>query len=121
MHEWVFRLDPSAAEVALSTSFAKAWDVWQFVENNVRDAGYIRDVANSSKHVILTRNPSTSMSHVANTYIASSTLDGFGTLSDSLILSGGEAEARIQGEPGVSFDACAKGVFEFWESLVAKI
>ena len=60
MHEWVFNLDKAKAEAALGVTFQEKWYVWKEVRKAVPNAGFIRDIANSSKHVVLT-NSSTSM------------------------------------------------------------
>ena len=119
MHEWVFNLDNAKAEAALGATFQKKWHVWREVRNAVPNAGFIRDIANSSKHVVLT-NSSTSITHTANTFIVNSTLSGGATLSGTFRLSTPTVVA-IEGEPAVSFDACAAGVYHFWETLVRQL
>ncbi|WP_439371380.1 hypothetical protein [Bradyrhizobium sp. DASA03120] len=119
MHEWVFNLDKAKAEAALGVTFQKKSDVWSEVRNAVPNAGFIRDIANSSKHVALTHS-STSMTHSANTFIVDSTLSGGATLSGTLRLSTPNVVA-IEGEPAISFDACAAGVYNFWEGLVRQL
>jgi len=118
MHEWVYSLDKAAAEKALNTTFSAKHEVWKYVEANVSQAGYIRDVANAAKHVVLTKRPSTSMTHIANTAVVSV---GWGE--------GGYGQGRYsapsvmmeEGTGQVSLDTCAKAVFGFWEDLVKRL
>lgn len=116
--EWVFEYNKADVEKEFGKTFKNANDLWKEVENNVPQAKFIRDLSNASKHVRLTIHPSTSMTHIANTEIQSSSYG-----------SGGYGQGRYSA-PSVVFhdsgnvvylDDCAKTVFAFWEKLIEKL
>lgn len=85
--------------------------------------GYVRDVTNASKHVIIGKPgfapPSTGMTYIANTHIVST---GYGQ--------GGYGQGRYGGGPPVvfedagkqiSFDDCASQLFAYWKNLLGKL
>jgi hypothetical protein len=118
MHEWVFTLDKAHAENVTNASFSKSYDVWTFVENAVPKAGHIRDVSNASKHVELTRQPSTSMTHIANTSIISY---GYGEGGYGVGRFGAPTVMLDEAQGPVSLDECATVVFDFWKDLVDRM
>jgi hypothetical protein len=117
LHEWVFVLDGDAAQKELGQSFATAFKLWEHVEATVPKSTFIRDVANSSKHVILTRNPSTSITHIANTYIDA----GYGAGAYGRGRYGSPSAHMEEAGGRVSFDDCARDVLKFWSRLMDAI
>jgi len=118
MRDWVFRLEKADAEKILGANFSNETQFWAFIEQQVPKAGYIRDVANASKHVKLTKHPSTSLTHVANTYISSGAFGaggfGVGRFSAPTVMLEDQNN-------DVSFDSCATDLFNFWKKLVAQL
>jgi hypothetical protein len=89
---------------------------WGTIEAADSRFHFIRDLANASKHVRLTRGPSTSMTHVANTSIqvAGFQSDAFDT---SAFQTGGVK--MKDGKADVSFDVAARALFGMWTQLLA--
>ncbi len=118
IRDWVFKVDKLQVEQILGVSFSDEYAVWRHVEFVCPKAGFIRDVANASKHVTLDRQSSTSMSHIANAAIVSV---GYGE--------GGYGQGRFSapsvmmedGSGHVSLDECAKEVYQFWSDLVGRL
>jgi hypothetical protein len=75
----------------------------------------VRDLANASKHVRLTKSPSTELHHIANTSFEVATFDSDVFDSDVFQTGGVKMKERDQ---RVSFDDCAKGLFTFWNDLL---
>lgn len=118
MHEWVYEFDKSTAEAQLGARFDSAYQIWQHIETSIPNAKFIRDVANASKHVRLTKKTSTSMTHIANTFIQSVGYGegGYGVGRNSA------PSVMMEEESGfISLDACAKDVFQFWQKLITAI
>jgi hypothetical protein len=69
LHEWVYAYDRKEAEVVLGRSIIKSFDIWKCGEETVENASVVRDAANASKHVVLTRQPSTKMKDAQDTHI----------------------------------------------------
>jgi hypothetical protein len=116
--EWVFEFNKADVEREFGKTFAKSGDLWQEVEIHVPEAKFIRDFANASKHVKLTIRPSTSMTHIANTEILSSSNGaggwGLGRYSAPSVV-------FHDGGNKVYFDGCANKLFNFWENLIDKL
>ena len=117
-HEWLFVSKKTDLEAKYTQTFKTKGDFWGFVEQQVPAAGYVRDVANASKHVVLKINPSTSMSHIANTAIVTTGSrqggsGGGGYLAPSIMMKDGSND--------VSFDACAQALYQFWDQLVVDL
>jgi len=118
-HEWLWEFNRTDLEAEFSTAFPSAWKWWKFVEAQVPEARFIRDLANASKHVRLTLKPSTSMTHIANTSIQST---GFGEGGFGAGRYGGGPNVTMKdGADDVSFDDCANNLLAFWRPLVAKL
>jgi hypothetical protein len=121
-HEWLFQGYKSGLETELRKQFGGAGAFWKEVETVDSDFGYIRDVANASKHVTIGgagRRPSTGMGHIANTHII---VTGYGE--------GPYGAGRYGGGPSVvfddqgtqiSFDSCATKLFDYWKHLLEKL
>jgi hypothetical protein len=68
-HEWLFEHHRKELEAHFGQIISCPAALWTEVEKMDNRFGFVRDLANSSKHVRLTRRPSTSMTHVANTFL----------------------------------------------------
>lgn len=118
-HEWIWFYQ----EAALTQKFAitKKSDLWhQVVEQQVPDAGLIRDLNNVSKHVELKigSNPSTQMHHSANTHIVST---GYGVGGYGVGRYGGNNVQLDEGGRNVSLDVVATALFGFWHVLIDEV
>jgi hypothetical protein len=91
---------------------------WAMVEATNQRFGLIRDLANASKHVHLTKRPSTSMVHVTNTHIRIGTFQR-GAFDPCVFDTGGMV--MQDGATEVSFDACATELFNYWTRLLNEI
>ena len=115
-HEWIHAYARPGLEAHYGQTIASPGALWGIVEQANKNFGYIRDLSNASKHVMIDRKTSTSMSHIANTHIFST---GFGM--------GGFGQGRYGGGPNVvfddggaqiSFDQCASDLFTYWKQLL---
>jgi hypothetical protein len=88
---------------------ARPWPLWEHIEKVQPKAKFIRDVANASKHVVIDRNPSTSMSHQANTLIQTA---GFGEGGYGVGRYSAPSVMMSEGAGEVSLDGCARAVFD---------
>jgi hypothetical protein len=119
MRDWVYNMKRCELEKALGQKFATQAAFWRYIEINVPGAAFIRDVANSSKHVKLDQSASTSMTHVANVAIMTTGYSEGGYGEGSY---GGAPELKIKdGSSDVSFDKCAQNTFKFWQTLIPKL
>jgi hypothetical protein len=122
-HEWLFDEFKPQLETELGMTFAGKGALWQAVQISDARFGYIRDVANASKHVKIGGPghppPSTGMTHIANTHIVST---AYGQ--------GGYGAGRYGGGPNVlfddagqqiSFDDCATALYNYWKNLLEKV
>lgn len=116
-HEWIYEFKRAEIEAHFGRAFASKGDFWGFVEKQVPQAAFIRDLANASKHVRLTIRPSTSMTHIANTSIQSV---GFGGGSYGQSRYGGGPTATMKdGSADISLDDCVSKLGVFWTGLIA--
>jgi hypothetical protein len=117
-HEWLYEY----CRAKLETHFGKVLKTpaafWATVEATNQRLGFIRDLANASKHARLTKRPSTSMNHAANIYIRIGIFQRgafdprvFDTVG--MVMQDGAAE--------ISFDACATELFNYWTRLMNDI
>jgi len=105
-------------ELSLDQSFNTAGEFWRCVEAKNENFGFIRDIANASKHVTLTRHTSTSMTHMANTSIQTATWDN--AKWDNAKWDEPYAISK-DGETDVLFDTCAKELFAYWTQIINKL
>jgi hypothetical protein len=104
--DWLHKTNSPQLQSHFGKKLGSVAAFWEEVEKLDSRFGYIRDVANASKHVTLEQRPSTSMTHVANTFIET---------SDT-------ARVKMQDAgSNVDFDDCAKALFEYWTNLSQKI
>jgi hypothetical protein len=105
-HDWLFASHKAELQAHFGKTLLTAGEFWIAVEGIDARLGFIRDVANASKHVRLTKRPSTSVTHVAN-----------------IFLEVGDA-ARVKMKDNsrdVEFDDCARELFQYWTALSWKI
>jgi hypothetical protein len=117
-HEWLFDQHRSELEAHFGKPLLSHGAFWNEVENADRRFGFIRDLANASKHVRLTRRPSTSMTHVANTVLSVAAFDTAAFDRDAF------DTPRVKMKDGsvdVQFDDCARALFDYWTNLSKKI
>jgi hypothetical protein len=119
-HEWLFS-DYSAQlhiELSVGQPVQTPGQFWAEVQATNANFGFIRDIANASKHVKLTRNPSTSMTHMANTTIQVATWDN--AQWDQAKWDEPYATSK-DGTSDVLFDTCANELFQYWDALINKL
>jgi hypothetical protein len=119
MHEWLLTYKQPELEAHFSETYGSGKKAkskfWQRVQADEPKAAYIRDLANASKHVKLTIMPSTGMTHIANTFIQSSSYGtgGYGIGRYSA------ASVMMQGSTGdVSLDDCVNALYAYWKNLI---
>jgi hypothetical protein len=119
-HEWLFADYGSQLHVELGATrpFSNPGQFWGAVQSTNSKFGFIRDIANASKHVQLTRNPSTSMSHMANTSIQVASYDS--SQWDNAKWDEPYAASK-DGPIDVPFDTCAEELFDYWTLLIDKL
>jgi hypothetical protein len=110
-HEWLFEHHKGALERHFGVTLGSAGTLWGEVENMDSRFGFIRDLANASKHVRLTKRPSTSMRHIANTTI---------TVTSTVIDRAAIITLR-DGAKDIDFDDCAQALFNYWTTLARTI
>jgi len=115
-HEWLF----AEYEDQLNERFgavASPGKFWRKVEESNRLFGFVHDVANASKHVELTRPPSTGMTHIENVQIVGGY--GAGRFGEGRF-GGSNVVCDDKGQP-VFFDTCAKALFDYWRELLSDL
>lgn len=122
-HEWLFDEFKAPLEAHFGTVFSSKGKFWQAVEGTNAKFGYIRDVANASKHVKIggAGHPptSTGMTHVANTHIVSV---GYGQGGYGIGRFGGGPNVMLHdGGSQISFDNCADDLFNYWKGLLEQL
>lgn len=117
-HEWLWEFNRTDLEAAFGQTFPKRGDFWGFVQTQVPTAGYMRDVANASKHVRLTLRPSTGMSHVANTHVQTT---GYGMGAYGAGRYGGRNLTMDDSGQSISFDQCVNDLLAFWRPLLLRL
>jgi hypothetical protein len=114
-HEWLFEYHKTALEGHLGATLGSKGALWSEVEKVDNRFAFIRDLANASKHVRLTKRPSTSMSHIANTTI---------TVASTVIDQSSVSTASVKMKDGandIEFDDCARALFGYWTTLSGRI
>jgi hypothetical protein len=117
-HEWLFDSHRVQLEAYFGKTLETAGAFWAEVERVDSRFGFIRDLSNSSKHVRLTRRPSTSMTHVANTFVE------VGAFDSAAFDRSAFDTARVKmkdGPANVEFDDCARALFRYWTDLSGKL
>jgi hypothetical protein len=116
-HEWMWRQCKGNLEAHFGKSLKTPGSFLGEMEKIDSRFGYIRDVANASKHVVLDGQPSTSMKHIANTYIEQAAFQS-NTFQRNAFQTGG-VKMKDEGKT-IVFDECAKA-FSYWKALLAKL
>ncbi len=114
-HEWIYEDYKIELEAHFGKTFANKGSFWGAMEATDRRFAFMRDVANASKHVRLTKNPSTSMTHVANTAIQ---IGGFQSNAFQRNAFQTSHITMKDGGTEVDFDDCAKALFAAWTALI---
>ncbi len=117
-HEWLWEHNRADLEAFYGQTFDSPGKFWSLVETQVPHAGYMRDVANASKHVRIDRRPSTGMSHIANTHIQST---GYGMGAYGAGRYGGKNLTMDDSGMTISFDSCVTDLIGFWRPLVQRL
>ncbi len=117
--DWVNHYDMPKVKDKFGEHINSGHDLWhEIIEKSITDAGLIRDLNNSAKHVKLELkyNPSTSMHYAANTYIS---MTGWDTASYGVSPNGGLVEVKMaEGGREILLEPVATSVFQFWEELM---
>lgn len=114
-HEWLFESKKAELERFYSQSFENKGKFWKHIENSLPEASYIRDLANASKHIKLTIQPSTSMCHIANTVIRTST---FGTGAYGVGRYSNDSIVMQSNGQDIYLDDCIQKLRDFWHNLI---
>jgi hypothetical protein len=118
MHEWMHDSYKSELEAHFSKSLPAPSSLWAEVEVANPLFGHIRDLANASKHVRLTRKPSTTATHVANTVLTVPKWDK--AVWDKAKWDTPQV-VTDSGGANVYFDDVASQLFTFWQTLLALV
>jgi hypothetical protein len=117
--DWALAYHRNELEAHFGVMLSDPADLWAEIEKRDGRFGFIRDVANASKHVRLTRRPSTSMSHIANTFIET------GSFQSGAFQRSAFDTARVKIKNGSQdvdfFDDCARALFQYWTDLFKQI
>jgi hypothetical protein len=115
-HEWLFASHKAELAREFGARTVKTHQAfWKKIQDEDNRFGFIRDVANSAKHMILTLRPSTSMTHIANTFLVVAA-------SPPTLGRAGQDRVKMQDESTqVDFDDCAKKLFDRWTSLARAV
>lgn len=121
-HEWLWAFHRPDVQKHLGKSIQSSGGLWNIVEQSNPYFGYIRDLTNASKHVMIGQGQhktSTGMTHIANTHIITTAfgVGGFGQGS----FGGGPNVVFDDGGAKISFDTCAGDLYLFWKNLLEKI
>lgn len=110
--DWLFVEYKEQLKSRYASADEKAF--WKKVEQEDPRYGYVRDVANASKHVRL-RRPSTRMNHISRLLIVDRPF-GSGPYGQGRF-GGSNVVCDDGGEP-VYFDECATALYDYWSSLL---
>lgn len=122
-HEWLFKdykdqlvtrfgLEPNKSGEIIPRAF------WLKVQEADKMFGYIRDVANASKHVVLSRRPSTGLNNVSQTALQSV---GYGLGPFGVGRHSGPNFVLLDGDKTISFDECATAMIDYWRDLLKEL
>jgi hypothetical protein len=117
-HDWLFEDHRKELEAHFGMQLAHPATFWAGVEKIDNRFGFIRDLANASKHVRLTHRPSTSMTHIANTFIEVGAFDS--AAFDRSVFDTTRVKMK-DGTVDVDFDDCARALFRYWTDLLQRI
>jgi hypothetical protein len=116
-HEWLHKYRRLDLERVLGKHLDKPADLWREVEAADKARfGYVRDVANASKHVSLDRHPSTPMTHAADVARHGGVYSrGFSRGFDVTRLTINAGDAQID------FEECTTALFNYWTRLLHRL
>jgi hypothetical protein len=113
--DWLYKYRRPDLEKVFRKALPDVHALWRDVEAFDARFGYIRDVANASKHVSLDH-PSTSMSHVADVaWHGGAFSRDFSRDFDVTRLTINAGGAQID------FEECATALFDYWTTLLKKL
>lgn len=115
MRDWVFRTTLSEAESYFGCEVKDEVALWDEVERRLPQAGYVRDIANASKHFGLTHKPSTGLRQAGEVEIKNFAY-GEGTFGSGRFSAPNLIIPTPAGD--VYFDGCLTGVYELWRELI---
>lgn len=122
-HEWLFHEHRSLLESTFGVTFKTPGAFWKHVQSSDLNYGYIRDLANASKHMVIGTPghapPSTTMTHAANTHITSSSF-GQGAFG-ARRFGGGPNVVFSAGGSDVDFDPIATKLLSYWTQLLQSL
>jgi hypothetical protein len=114
--DWLFANQKAELVKHFGVTFKSEFEFWDKIKGKDSRFGFIRDVANSAKHMILKPNTaSTSMTHVANTFVV------VNASAEGTARPGGDRVKMQDGSTMVDFDDCAKALFDEWTSVAKAI
>jgi hypothetical protein len=115
MHEWVWDSYGNKLEPLLEVKLGNKGALNAHMQSKCPAFNYMRDVANASKHVTLTKNPSTQATHIKNTAVTGWGESGFGmgNFGGSIMIDDGGTK--------VGFENKADEVHKYWKTLLDKL
>lgn len=118
MHEWMWHTygEKLVQQLGVKPSGAAALNA--HTQSNCPAFKYMRDLANASKHVTLTKNPSTQATHITDTTAIESRYgEGFSGVSKY----GRGVVAIDDGGTKVDFEDAADEVYVYWRDLLLEL
>ncbi len=120
-NEWIWYYEEDKLKNKYSIN--RKSELWhEIVENQVSDAGLVRDLNNAAKHVDLNisqgSRPSSQMQHSANTHI---TYSGYSDGGYGVGRYGSGKTKMMVDDCEVLLDDVAKELFAFWEKLIDEV
>ncbi|WP_373085702.1 hypothetical protein [Sneathiella sp.] len=119
MAEWLFHHNRAQVQAKFGKNINSGGRLWKVVvETEVVGAGLIRDVANSSKHVILAQQPSTDVRSAEDTGITTPVFAP--GIFDSGIFQTSSRVLVQDGKRQIPLEPIAEEVFLLWGSLIGQ-
>jgi hypothetical protein len=117
MHEWVWHSYGDELERQLGVTFRNAAALNAHTQSNCPAFKYLRDLANASKHVSLSK-ASTQATHISNTSAVESVI-GEAIIGISKIERG--VVTIRDGSENEDFEDAADEVYEYWKTLLDRL
>lgn len=118
MHEWVWDSYGNKLEEHLGVKLGCAAALSAHTHSNCAAFKYMRDLANASKHVILTKNPSTQATHITDTTAIESR---YGEGGYGVSKYGRGVVVIDDGGTKVDFECAADEVYVYWRELLGEM
>jgi hypothetical protein len=115
MRDWVFRTMLSEAESYFGCEIKDEGALWGEVERRLPQAGYVRDIANASKHFSLKHRPSTELRQAGEVQIKNFAY-GEGSFGSGRYSAPNLIIPAPAGD--VYFEHCLTEVYELWRELI---